>query len=57
LEAVWRGRVEAMGETSPTTRSEAPDDRDQGPEKLIVTMTVHLDTTVEQAWQLWADPR
>lgn len=27
------------------------------PEKLTMTMTVHLDTTVERAWQLWADPR
>ena len=27
------------------------------PEKLTMTMTVELDTTVERAWQLWADPR
>jgi uncharacterized protein YndB with AHSA1/START domain len=26
-------------------------------DKLIMTMTVELDTTVERAWQLWADPR
>jgi uncharacterized protein YndB with AHSA1/START domain len=24
---------------------------------LTMTMTVELDTTVERAWQLWADPR
>ena len=27
------------------------------PEKLTMTMTVELDTTIERAWQLWADPR
>jgi uncharacterized protein YndB with AHSA1/START domain len=27
------------------------------PEKLTMTITVELDTTVERAWQLWADPR
>ena len=27
------------------------------PEELTMTMTVELDTTVERAWQLWADPR
>ncbi len=27
------------------------------PEKLTMTMTVELDTNVERAWQLWADPR
>ena len=27
------------------------------PEQLTMTMTVELDTTVERAWQLWADPR
>lgn len=26
-------------------------------EQLTMTMTVELDTTVERAWQLWADPR
>ena len=27
------------------------------PEQLTMTMTVELDTTVERAWELWADPR
>jgi len=27
------------------------------PEQLTMTMIVELDTTVERAWQLWADPR
>lgn len=27
------------------------------PEALTMTMTVELDTSVERAWQLWADPR
>ena len=27
------------------------------PEQLTMTMTVELDTSVERAWQLWADPR
>ena len=27
------------------------------PDKLTMTMIVELDTTVERAWQLWADPR
>lgn len=27
------------------------------PEKLTMTIIVELDTTVERAWQLWADPR
>ena len=27
------------------------------PENLTMTMCVELDTTVERAWQLWADPR
>ena len=27
------------------------------PEQLTMTITVELDTTVERAWQLWADPR
>ena len=27
------------------------------PDALTMTMTVELDTSVERAWQLWADPR
>jgi uncharacterized protein YndB with AHSA1/START domain len=27
------------------------------PEALTMTITAELDTTVERAWQLWADPR
>lgn len=27
------------------------------PEKLTMTITIELDTTVERAWELWADPR
>jgi uncharacterized protein YndB with AHSA1/START domain len=30
---------------------------DKDPEALTLTVTAHLDATVERAWQLWADPR
>jgi uncharacterized protein YndB with AHSA1/START domain len=30
---------------------------EKNPEPLTMTVTVDLDATVEQAWQLWADPR
>lgn len=30
---------------------------EKDPEALTMTVTAHLDATVERAWQLWADPR
>ena len=30
---------------------------EKDPEALTMTVTSHLDATVERAWQLWADPR
>ena len=30
---------------------------EKDPETLTMTVTAHLDATVERAWQLWADPR
>jgi uncharacterized protein YndB with AHSA1/START domain len=30
---------------------------EKDPEALTLTVTAHLDATVERAWQLWADPR
>ena len=30
---------------------------EKDPESLTMTVTAELDATVEQAWQLWADPR
>ena len=30
---------------------------EKDPEALTMTITAELDATVEQAWQLWADPR
>jgi uncharacterized protein YndB with AHSA1/START domain len=30
---------------------------EKDPHALTMTVTAHLDATVERAWQLWADPR
>ncbi len=30
---------------------------EKDPEALTMTVTAHLDATVERVWQLWADPR
>ena len=30
---------------------------EKDPESLTMTVTAHLDATVERVWQLWADPR
>lgn len=30
---------------------------EKDPEALTMTVTAHLDASVERAWQLWADPR
>ena len=69
LEAVWRGRIDRIGEvladepTDPTApndegaRSMTVTNVHKDPEALTMTITAEFDAPVERVWQLWADPR